>query len=237
VDNTKDEDQVRQVAENLVRQIRGGASFAAVARQFSQGMGAAQGGDIGWIQQGQLSPELNRALEAASPGQVSAPIRTAGGFHILGVRDKRTISLGDSTKASIGLAQAFHAFVKEDKDALLKEALQVRAAVKSCSTLEATLESFPGWKAQKLGSMNLSKAPAPMAEKVRNVAVGGSSEPLITDKGVVVLFVCDRNDSTGIDRNAIMHSIGTEKLELQARRLQRDLRRKAFIDIRLGKKP
>jgi peptidyl-prolyl cis-trans isomerase SurA len=238
VDNPKDEDQVRQVAENLVAKIRGGANFSAVARQFSQSAGAAQGGDIGWIQQGQLSSELNRALALASPGQVSAPIRTSNGFHILGVRSKRTISLGDPSKASINLAQAFHAFTGTDKNAILEEAARVRAAVKSCSTLESALATFPGWKAQKLGDMNLSKAPNWLASKVRNVGVGGSSEPLNTEKGAIVLFVCSRNDSAStIDRDAIMHSIGTEKLELQARRLLRDLRRGAYMDIRLGKNP
>jgi peptidyl-prolyl cis-trans isomerase SurA len=74
--------------------------------------------------------------------------------------------------------------------------------------------------------------------KVRNVAAGNSSEPLDTEKGVIVLFVCSRNDSaSNIDRDAIMHSIGTEKLELQARRLIRDLRRAAYMDVRIGKTP
>ncbi|MFA5041022.1 MAG: peptidylprolyl isomerase [Bdellovibrionales bacterium] len=237
VDNPKDEDEVRQVADNIVKQIRGGGNFGAIARQFSQGAGASQGGDIGWIMQGQLSAELNRALAASSRGQVSDPIRTANGFHILGVRDKRTISLGDPSKASLSLAQAFRPYAGTDKDFVLQEAMQVRASVKSCTGIEDAVGAFAGWRVQRLGEMNLSKAPADIADKVRNVAVGSASEPLETDKGVVVLFVCSRNENASIDRDAIMRSIGTEKLELQARRLLRDLRRSAFLDIRLGKNP
>lgn len=236
VDNPKDEEQVRQVAENLVRQIKNGANFAAVARQFSQSAGAAQGGDIGWIQQGQLAPELNRALQVAEPGQVSDPIRTTNGFHILGVREKRTVSLGDPAKASINLTQLFHAYDgKASKDTLLPEGARLGKAVKSCADIDATLKAFPGWKAQKMGDINLSKAPGWLAEKVRGVAAGSASEPIDTDKGAVLLFVCSRNDGGDVDREAIMHSIGTEKLELQARRLLRDLRRAAYLDIRLGK--
>jgi parvulin-like peptidyl-prolyl isomerase len=74
-----------------------------------------------------------------------------------------------------------------------------------------------------------------MAEKIAGVPVGGASQPLATDKGAAILFVCGRSDGGDIARDAIMRSIGTEKLELQARRLQRDLRRGAYIDIRLGK--
>ncbi len=236
VDNPKDEDQVRQVAENLVDQIRGGANFSAIARQFSQGAGAAQGGDIGWIQQGQLAPEINRALSASGTGQVSAPVRTANGFHILGVREKRTVSLGDPSKASLNLTQAFRPYTATlNKDAALQEASRLRTTVKGCSSLESALTAFPGWKAQKLGDMNLDKAPSWLADKVRNVATGGSSEPLATEKGAAVLFVCSRNDGSKIERDAVMRSIGTEKLELQARRLLRDLRRAAYLDIRLGK--
>ena len=236
VDNPKDEDQVRQVAENLVDQIRGGASFAAIARQFSQGSGATQGGDIGWIQQGQLAPEINRALAGGGAGQVSAPVRTANGFHILGVREKRTVSLGDPGKASLNLMQAFRPYTASlNKDAALQEAARLRVAVKGCVGLEGALAGFPGWKAQKLGDMNLEKAPGWLADKVRNVATNGASEALATEKGAAVLFVCSRNDGSKIERDTVMRSIGTEKLELQARRLIRDLRRAAYMDIRLGK--
>jgi peptidyl-prolyl cis-trans isomerase SurA len=233
VDSPKDEDQVHQVAQNLVSQIKSGANFGAVARQFSQGSGAAQGGDIGWIQQGQLSPELNKALIAASPGEVSDPIRTANGFHILGVREKRTVSLGDPDKASVNLMQAFRPY-GSDKNVVLQDATRLRVAGKTCANLESGLASFPGWKSQKLGDMNLSKAPNWIADKVRSVAVGGTSDVLPTDKGAALLFVCSRNDGGDVDREAITRSIGTEKLELQARRLLRDLRRSAYLDIRIG---
>lgn len=235
VDNPKDEDQVKQVGENLVAQIRKGASFAAVARQFSQGPGATQGGDIGWIEQGQLSPELNRALAAAAPGEISDPIRTSNGFHILGVREKRTVSLGDPDKASINLMQAFRPYDATTKQDVMQDAVRVRGAVKSCAALNDTLSGFPGWKAQKLGDMNPAKAPPWLAEKVRGVPAGGASDVLATDKGAAILFVCSRSEGGDVDRDAIMHSIGTEKLELQARRLLRDLRRNAYLDIRLGK--
>lgn len=236
VENPKDEPQVLKIAENLVDRIRGGANFAAVAHQFSQGMGAAQGGDIGWLQQGQLSRELDRALASATPGQVSAPIRTSEGFHILGVRGKRTISLGKNVETKLGLIQTFRSFAEGDKPALLKDATRLRSAVKSCSSIEKDMSGFSGWKVQKLGEMNLSKAPAWFADKVRGVSVGGSSEPLETEKGVVVLFVCSRSDNANVNRDAIMNAIGAEKMELQARRLLRDLRRSAYIDVRLGRR-
>ncbi len=234
VDNPSEEEQVRAVADNLVNQIRTGANFAAIALQFSQGADAAHGGDLGWVQPGQLAPDIARALTNAAVGQVSAPIRTARGFHILGVRDMRTISIGDPAKAKITLEQAFRPYANGDQPSVLKEAERLRSDVKNCASLEKTLADYPGWKAQKLGEVNPTEAPSWLAEKVRNVPAGNSSEPLDTDKGAVVIFVCSR-DAGGIDREAIMRAIGTEKLELQSRRLLRDLRRSAYMDIRVGK--
>lgn len=234
VDTPSDEEQVRAIAENLVDQIRAGASFAAIARQFSQGAEAAKGGDLGWVQPAQLSAEIGRALAGSGTGQVSAPIRTSRGFHVLGVRDIRTLSLGDPATARITLQQAFRAYAQADKAAVLKEAEKLRAEAKSCANLEKTLADFPEWKAQKLGELNPSTAPSWLIEKVRNVPAGGASEPLDVEKGAAVLFVCSR-DVSGIDREAILRSIGTEKLELQSRRLLRDLRRSAYMDIRFGK--
>ena len=236
VDSDKDEEQVKQVADNIAAELRHGANFAAMARQFSQGAGAPQGGDIGWIQPGQLAPEINHALVRAGPGQVSDPIRTPNGFHIMGVREKRMVSMGDPTKASVNLMQAFLPYpANGDKNAGLPEAARLRTSFTGCANIDSLSSSFKNWKFQKLGNMTPAKAPDWMASHVQNVAAGSTSEPLATDKGTVVLLVCSRNDVTDVDRETLLHSIGTEKLELQARRLLSELRRSAYIDIRLGK--
>ena len=119
----------------------------------------------------------------------------------------------------------------------MAQADQLGKTIKNCSDMTSALASYPGWKAQKMGDVVLSKAPAWLTDKINGVPANGASEPLSTDKGAVVLFVCSRNEGGAIDREAILHSIGTEKLELQARRLLRDLRRSAYLDIRLGSNP
>jgi peptidyl-prolyl cis-trans isomerase SurA len=240
VDSAKDEDQVKQVADNLVQQMKGGANFAAVARQFSQSTGAASGGDIGWIQEGQLSPELNRTLAGMQAGEVAGPVRSASGWHILALREKRTIAIGsgESGDVTLNLQQAFRPIPpRGDRASALQEAQQIRSSIGDCSSLQSRLaEKFPAWHLQATDGVKLSQAPSWLADKVRDLSVGKSSEALNTDKGLLVIFVCGRHapDGNKIDRDAIASSIGTEKLELQARRLLRDLRRAAYLDIRLG---
>ena len=93
VDQAKSENDTRQLASGLVAEIQAGkAPFAKVAQQFSKAPGAEQGGDIGWVQQGQLPEELDRALPTLTVGGISQPIRSLSGYHILHLRETRNIA-------------------------------------------------------------------------------------------------------------------------------------------------
>ena len=83
------ETTVRTDAEKLVQQITKGAQFSVVARQVSQAPGAATGGDLGWLQEGLLDKALDEQLARMHPGEVSPPIRTDKGYHILFLRNQR----------------------------------------------------------------------------------------------------------------------------------------------------
>ena len=89
VPDATQENQIRQDAERLLAQIRGGANFAGLARQFSQATTASLGGDLGWIEAGKLAAPLAQAIKTMKPDQVSQPIRTVDGFSILLLREVR----------------------------------------------------------------------------------------------------------------------------------------------------
>ena len=93
VETPAKEKEIQKLANNIVKQIKSGkAPFGRMAQQFSKAPGAQQGGNLGWIQQGQLPPELDSALVQLDNGQVSQPIRTQSNYHILFAQAKRTIS-------------------------------------------------------------------------------------------------------------------------------------------------
>ena len=93
VDNPAEDGSVRQLAQKLTAEIASGkAPFPQVAAQFSQGPSAARGGDIGWVQEGQLPEALDQALATMKDGDMSQPLRSLTGYHILLVRSKRTLA-------------------------------------------------------------------------------------------------------------------------------------------------
>lgn len=73
----------RRLAESLRERIRRGESFADLARQFSEGPAADQGGDLGWRPPTELRPELARAVKTLRPGEVSSVIELPEEFHLL----------------------------------------------------------------------------------------------------------------------------------------------------------
>jgi peptidyl-prolyl cis-trans isomerase SurA len=241
VENPKDEDQIRQAAENLTQQLRSGGNFAAVARQFSQSTGAASGGDISWVQDGQLPTELNQTLIKMKVDEIAGPIRTANGFHILKLREKRIVAMGESAAdkdITLELMQVFRPIeATSNKNLILQQAKQLQSDINGCDKLPALLsDKFPSWREQNMGKVSLDKIPSWLSGAISTTAIGKATSPMSTDKGALLVVVCSRHiPEANVDRNAMLNTIGTEKLELQARRLMRDLRREAYIDLRIGK--
>lgn len=75
---------------------RSGEDFGQLARQYSQDGSAPQGGDLGWFTDGQMVPEFEAAVHQLKPGQVSMPVQTSFGWHIIKLNDTR---LEDSPEA------------------------------------------------------------------------------------------------------------------------------------------
>jgi peptidyl-prolyl cis-trans isomerase SurA len=89
VESNAKENEALADANRLFEELRRGANFAGLARQFSQSGTAILGGDLGWVRDGELDEELNTVLAQMGPGEVSRPLRTLSGFHILLLRDMR----------------------------------------------------------------------------------------------------------------------------------------------------
>lgn len=83
--------EARKTAENIAQQLKDGADFAELARMYSQDtVSAENGGMLGWIEVGKAgSKEFDEAAFALAPGQTSEPVRTAMGFHIIRLEDKK----------------------------------------------------------------------------------------------------------------------------------------------------
>lgn len=91
VDEGMNDAQARQKLMDLRQQIAAGADFGQLARSWSQDGSSTQGGDLGWISPGETVPEFERAMNGLQVGQVSMPVRTEYGYHLIQVLGRREV--------------------------------------------------------------------------------------------------------------------------------------------------
>lgn len=230
---------VRQNAERLVEQIRGGGDFIAIARQFSEVASASQGGDVGWVLRDQLAEEVAAALVSLRPGEVSDPIQTAGGFLIVQLRDRRQVAAPDPDEAQVELKQILLRLPENageaDIETLVALASAVRETVADCNDMSrAASEIGPGASAD-LGLVRIKDLPPDIKSAARGLPVGAISQPVRTVRGIHLLMACNRIDppSTLPDRDQVRQAVIENRFDRESRRYLRDLRRSAFIDIRI----
>jgi peptidyl-prolyl cis-trans isomerase C len=88
--NAVDKEQARTRAADLLKQVKEGKDFAALARQYSEDQGSAPGGgDLGFFQRGQMVGPFDQAAFSLQPGQTSELVETNFGFHIIRVAEKQ----------------------------------------------------------------------------------------------------------------------------------------------------
>lgn len=89
-----EEEKIKAKAEDLLKQIKGGADFAKLAKENSEDTGSAlKGGDLDWIVRGQTVKPFEEAAFSMKPNEISNPIKTEYGYHIIQVLDKQPAQL------------------------------------------------------------------------------------------------------------------------------------------------
>jgi peptidyl-prolyl cis-trans isomerase SurA len=239
VDTPQQEDEVKRAAERLFEQIGAGAKFPSVAQQFSQSATAAVGGDIGWVNPNQLGTEIAAAVERMKPGELSPPVRAAGGYYLLLLIDRRTVTAGSPVDAVVGLSQVMFPVPPNASEAETQKARQAAQAVadeaKSCGEMARIGRERAPKTSGDLGRVRVGDLPQELRPVVAALPVAQPSSPVPLRGGVGVLMVCSRDGGPGGPpaRDEIAEGIARQKLENTARRYLRDLRRLAYVDVRV----
>jgi peptidyl-prolyl cis-trans isomerase C len=125
--------QTEEEAKKLKADIEGGADFAEVAKANSSDGSAASGGDLGWFGTGQMVPEFETAVQGLEKGEVSEPVQTQFGWHLVKLVDTRESAAPDLEEAR-----------PQIEGQLQQEALQAKLGeLRAAATVEIPEDAVP----------------------------------------------------------------------------------------------
>lgn len=236
-----DPSQTARVAENA-RQIRGRikdyVQFSQVARQVSQSTTAAQGGELGWISENQLAPEILAVVKDMDILDISQPIKSAAGYYIVALTDRRKILSIEPMDELLELKQLGYFFTNEttQEQALAWfENATIRAAeLKSCADLSGLVEELGEVLFRDLGEISLKQLNPDLRAILMPVPVGQATDPINTPDGFIIFAICNRRmpEAKLPSNDEIRNQIETQRIAMMGRRYLRDLRRDAIIDYK-----
>ncbi len=234
VDNPEEDGAVARQARALYEQLKQGANFPEMARQFSHAATAATGGDIGWVREGLLDPEIDRVLKKLNVGQVSAPIRTVQGYYIMLIINERTLGKANPERDRYTVKQVSIPFGDDGGVQAEAELAAIRNQVDSCSSVDSVSAVVENARVLDFGTLIAGDLSDDMRAKLTPLETGGKSPVEPTEQDVRFLYVCEKiaDQTTLPSKRDIENRLSSQQIARMARRYLRDLRRDATIEYR-----
>jgi peptidyl-prolyl cis-trans isomerase D len=246
VEEGEDEEAARAAAQSVLARVRGGEDFAAVAAEVSDDAGTrAQGGDLGWLGRDTFPGAFGDALFALEPGEVSEPVRSEFGFHIIRLDEVRAGELQPFEEVREQLAAETRTRLAEDEffdrvDALADAAFNADdelASVAAAMNLPLkTLTNFP-----RSGDDTVFANSAPVVAAAFDEAIvdsGRNSDVVrLAEDHVLVLRVTDHRLPVTKPLDDVREQIHDELVRERAQQLADEAADAFFADLEQGRDP
>jgi peptidyl-prolyl cis-trans isomerase SurA len=236
--------QARERAEQAAGEVKGGAPFARVAAGYSDAPDALQGGAIGWRNHQRLPEIFADALAKMSPGEVSAPLRSPAGFHIVQLVERR----GAGAEAPVVQTRLRHILIRTNEAVSEAEArrklLDLRERIVSggqdfAALARANSDDGTAARGGELDWVYPGDTVPEFERAYQELKVGEISQPVRTPFGYHLIQVLERRSS----------DLSPERKRLQARQALRDrkadeayqewlrqLRDQTYVELRLDER-
>jgi peptidyl-prolyl cis-trans isomerase SurA len=226
-------------ARKIIEQIKGGGSFAAYARQFSESSGGAVGGDLGWMQSSLLPEALGQAIQEISVGQIAGPIANSGGVSIIYLIDKRKVLTADPRDAILNLRQMSIKFAPGTTPAMATARAEAFAkatqAMQGCGKA-GEVAALQNAEVIDNDQVKVRDLPPQLQEVMLKLSIGQATQPFGSQtEGVRVFVLCGRDEGTAANAptaESVRAFEEEKRVNQRAQRYLRDLRRDAVIDYR-----
>lgn len=232
-------DSIMARAENILDQVNNGVDFRQLAIANSADQSALQGGDLGWRKMAQLPGVFIDAVEQLELGEVSEPIRSAAGFHLLKLYERR-----GGGERLVEQHFARHILIKpnqiRDEQATVDQLNQLRdraIAGEDFGDLSKEFSEDTGsaLKGGELGWSTPGMFVPEFEETMNSIALNEISMPFSSQFGWHILQVTERRNqdfSSTIIRNNAANMLRQRKYEEELQVWLQEIRDEAFVEIK-----
>ncbi|HWG10186.1 MAG TPA: SurA N-terminal domain-containing protein [Rhodanobacteraceae bacterium] len=202
-----------------------GAAFAKLAQQYSDDLGSKnQGGDLGWLQKGDTDPAFESALFSLAKGQISAPVLSPEGYHIIDLEDVRGGQVKPFEQVRDQLAAEAEKNSREGEfsdiagkltDMVYQDPSSLEPAAKALGLTVQSTPLFPRSGASSGIAANPAVAKAAFSDQV--LAQGNTSDPIDLGKNhIVVIHVMDHEPAKAKPLATVREAVRADILDARA---------------------
>ena len=233
-------EEAEEKVKEVMSKLNDDESFEKIAATYSAGQNALEGGSLGWRKESELPSLFAETVVKLKAGEVSDPIRSGAGFHILKLREKRgnTVKYEDQTLVRHILVQPSEIRSETQTELLINEIYTKLEEGEDFKILARQYSEDPG---SKMGGGDLgwtaSGTFTPEFESVMNNSeLNEVSKPFKSQFGWHILEVLDRRNEDVSEeqrKNGAFRIIFDRKFEQELQRTLIELRAEAFVDIKI----
>lgn len=225
----------RERAEAIVARLRAGEDFAAVAAAESDGARALSGGDLGWRTRQEVPEFLRGALDRLAVGEISEPLRSADGLHVIRVDERQDADAGRREETRVR-----HIFLAGDAPDAPERLAELRRRVLAGESFETLAREFSddpnsAPEGGELPWFVAGELPPEMERVAAELAVGELSAPFRTQFGWHLMELLERR-TRDVDDEALRRraeaALREQRIERETERWIRQLRDESFIEQR-----
>ncbi len=236
--------KARSEAERIVDTLRNGADFAKVAVAQSDGQQALQGGDLGWRNGSELPTIFADVVPKLRKGEISDPIKSSSGFHVVQVADVR----GETGRHVITQTRARHIQIRPNEVTSNAEAEQrlgqLRERIENGEDFAELARANSDDRASAiqggdLGWLNPGDTVPEFQSELDTIPAGGLSEPFKTRFGWHIVQVLERrefDDTEKVKRARASDLIRQRKMDEELQNWLRQIRDEAYVELRLDER-
>ncbi len=239
----EDLEKAKSKTQEALQQLSNGKDFSQVSAAFSDAPNALEGGPLGWKNGAQLPAIFLESLKGMQVGDVTKPIRSPNGFHVLKLTNRR----GNTSSLVVGQTHARHILIKLSEVMSEKEGKRKIDGIKERLDNGTKFEDMARQYSEDgsannggdLGWVNPGDTVPPFEKSMNALGLGEISEPILSAFGWHIIQVLERRQqdmTKEATRLKARQEIRARKAEEAYQDWIRELRDRAFVELRLEDK-